>query len=66
MLTDNGYVFLVTLVLFISKSSWFEILLKLNLFGFELYFSPIKYGNLGFLKFLNMPSDAAVESNVAK
>ena len=28
--------------------------------------SPIKYGNFGFLKFLNMPSEAAVESKVAK
>ena len=50
----------------ISKSSWFETLLKLNLFGLELYLSPIKYGNLGFLKFLKIPSDAGVESNVAK
>ena len=49
-----------------SKSIWFETRLKLNLFGLELYWFPIKYGNLGFLKFLNTPSYAAVESNVAK
>ena len=41
-------------------------LLKLNLFGLELNLFPIKYGNLGFLKFLKMPSDAGVESKVAK
>ena len=39
---------------------------KLNLFGFELYESPIKYGNFGFLKFLKIPSDAGVVSKVAK
>ena len=50
----------------ISKSSWLESLLKLNLLGFELNLSPIKYGKFGFLKFLNIPSEAAVESKVAK
>ena len=36
------------------------------MFGFELYESPIKYGNFGFLKFLNTPSEAGVVSKVAK
>ena len=66
MFKEYGYVFLIKLEFSKSYTSWLDDLSKLNLLGFELYESPIKYGNFGFLKFLKTPSDAGVVSKVAK